>query len=319
MVTRLRILITGGAGFIGANLARHFTSIGHEVIVTQRKKKVSWRLNGAKNIKISLLDLTEREAAFDAINSLKPDVVIHTACYGGYHFETEPYKIFRTNLLGTINILDASIDSGVSLFINTGSSSEYGIKEKPMAESDIIFPKTDYAISKSLATECCSYKNSSKTKTVTLRLFSAYGYYEEKHRLIPYLLYSSIKKRKAKISALSNVRDFVFIEDINYAYERTIKFAPKIIGGSIINIGSGAEYTVKDVINNIQGLEVEIESGERKQEAIKHWRADINKASKILGWKPKIGLKEGLDKTRSWMEENLELYENDLNEKSKKS
>ena len=319
LVIKVRILITGGAGFIGANLVHHFASIGNDVIATQRQKERGWRLKDLKDIDISILDITKRAEVFEELKSLKPEVVIHTACYGAYHFETERYKIVRTNLMGTINLVDASIDSGAKLFINTGTSSEYGIKDESMAEADAISPDTDYSVSKALATEYCSYKRESETKVVTLRLFSAYGYYEEKHRLVPYLLYSAIKKRKAELSSLDNVRDFVFIDDIKTAYEKTINAIPKIANGSVFNVGTGTEHTISDVVGSINGLEVEINKGKRMKETIKHWHADINKSSKFFGWYPKTSLKEGLDKTRAWMEKNVGLYEDVSNEKPKRA
>ena len=201
---RLRIAITGASGFVGANLVRHF-SRNHDVFALTRNTR-GWRLAPFEPM---ALDVKDRAKVRATIGRIRPDVLIHCAVYGGYHFEDDPYRIIETNITGTLNVLDACGDS--SLFINTGSSSEYGVKKKPMKESDVAEPRTNYAMSKALITNLLP---SRKANSITMRLFSVYGYYEEKHRLIPHLLYSAIKGRKAKLSDKNNVRDFVFIEDV---------------------------------------------------------------------------------------------------------
>lgn len=302
----LKIVITGASGFVGSNIARHLGK-DNEVIGLTRSAG-GWRTKG---IKVEHLDICDRIKTIDLLRKLRPDVLIHCAVYGGYHFEKDTEKVIKTNILGTLNLLDAS--ENTSLFINTGSSSEYGIKQKPMKESDTLEPNTDYAMSKALVSNLL-HAGKYANKVTTLRLFSVYGYYEEKHRLIPTLLCSLINRERAKLSNPENVRDFVFVEDVSRAYEKVIKESDKINSGEIFNVGSGVQSKISEVVEML-GIDAIWNNEEREPEKKRVWQADITKIKNEIGWMPETTLKEGLEKTKEWMEENMALYEVPENEK----
>ena len=301
---RLKIAITGASGFVGANLVRYF-AVSNEIYALTRNAN-PWRLS--KEFNLANFDVKDKQVVREVIATLKPDVLIHCAAYGGYHFETEPRKIIETNIIGSLNIVDASKE--VPIVINVGSSSEYGVKNKPMEEEDTIAPTTPYAMTKALQTKLFA----SAQNSITLRLFSVYGYYEEKHRLIPYIVYSAIKKQKPILSSKSNVRDFVFIEDVVNAIALAIQKFEKIKKGSVYNVGSGVQKSVLDVVNEM-GIEAVWDTSVRQEEPDRKWQADITKIKNELGWEPKNSLGEGLRKTREWMERYIELYEVDENDK----
>lgn len=181
----MKILITGGSGFIGANLAHFFSSCGHDVAITIRRESNMWRISDIqKHLTVFKTDITNPQNVKDNLSSYKPDIIIHTATFGGYHFETDTKQIFDVNLNATINLVEAYLSSNAELLINTGSSSEYGFKTTKMNENDLLEPIRSYAISKAAATLYCRSRSiETSRKIVTLRLFSAYGYYEESHRL----------------------------------------------------------------------------------------------------------------------------------------
>ena len=207
-----------------------------------------------------------------------------------------------------MNIVDAGIAAGVPFIINTGTCSEYGKKDTPMKEVDDTHPETDYAISKSLATHYCAFRGNIENKVITLRLFTPYGFYERESRLIPYLLRSAINKTKVSLSSPSNVRDFIFIEDVANAYRLAILNKNKMSTGTILNIGSGKQYKLADVVRRVGrlvGRELDVVWTNEKRRAgdgIKMHQADIKKACKIIGWRPSISLDEGLTKTYVWMQ-----------------
>ena len=302
----LKIVVTGASGFVGSNVARHLSKDNEVVGLT--RSVGNWRTEG---INVEYLDICDRGKTIDMLKKLKPDVLIHCAVYGGYHFEKDTEKVIKTNILGTLNLLDAS--ENTSLFINTGSSSEYGLKQKPMKETDTLEPSTDYAMSKALVSNLLHLRKS-MSKAVTLRLFSVYGYYEEKHRLIPTLLYSLIKGERAKLSNPENVRDFVFVEDVSRAYEKVIKNSDNINSGEIFNVGSGVQSKISEVVRMLD-VDVVWDNEDREPEKKRVWQADIEKIKKEIGWIPETALKEGLEKTKKWMEENIALYEGPKNEK----
>ena len=301
---RLKIAITGASGFVGSNLVKYFLKNNTVFALTRNTK--SWRLPSFNTV---YFDIKNRRKVIDTIRKIRPDVLIHCAIYGAYHFENNVDDVIETNIVGTLNVLDAC--KNVSLFVNTGSSSEYGIRESVMNETNEVAPATNYAMSKALITNLLQSKN---MNAVTMRLFSVYGYYEEKHRLIPYLLYCSIKGQTAKLSNKNNVRDFVFIDDVVKAYELAIQKHNKLDKGTIFNVGSGKQVAIKDVVNELD-VDVEWDPAIREKEPDRVWQADISKIKKELGWKPEHALKEGLRKTKAWMKENIEFYEDERNDK----
>lgn len=305
---RLKIAITGSSGFIGANLVRSFDNT-HEVFPLTRNTN-NWRLGSQfKAIKFNIL---EREKVREIIGKLKPDVLIHCAAYGGLFFETNVRNIVETDLIGSMNLIDASKD--VPVVLNTGSSTEYGIRRSPMKESDLIAPTTQEGMTKALQTSLFRSAHNS----LTLRLFSVYGYYEEKHRLISHLIYSLIEDQKPMLSSLNNVRDFVFIEDVSKAYSLAISNYDKVEKGSIFNIGTGIQSTILDIVNELK-VEVDYNPSARTEEPKRMWQADISKTMRELKWIPQHSLRDGLKKTKEWMEKNLHLYEGDENDKLARS
>ena len=301
---RLRIAVTGASGFVGANLVNSLKD-RHEVFALSRSSN-NWRLDGFDTERV---DITDRERTISIIRGLKLDVIIHCAVYGGYHFETDTRQIIDTNIIGTMNVIDAC--DNTTFFINTGSSSEYGIRDSPMKESDLIRPNTDYAMTKALITNLLVSKGIYST---TLRLFSVYGYYEERHRLIPTVLYSMIRGTDLVLSNRHNVRDFIFVEDVVRAYNAVIAKRDKLEMGEIFNVGTGKQTSVEDVVK-ITKAKVRWNSEVRTPEPERVWQADISKIKSELGWEPEYDLRTGLDKTKRWMEENIEFYEEEKNDK----
>ena len=301
---RLKVAITGASGFVGANLIRYLDE-KHEVYSLTRSRN-SWRVGNSFNT--INFDIRNRDRVYEILKQLKPDLLIHCATFGGYHFEMGTREIVETNVIGSLNVINAS--ASIPMVINVGSSSEYGVKLAPMREEDISAPISDYAMSKALQTSLFR----SIPNSITLRLFSVFGYYEEKHRLIPYLLYSSIKDQKALLSNKKNVRDFVFVEDVCRAFSLVIENFEKIEKRSVFNIGSGEQKTVENVVNELK-VNVEWNSSVREKEPSQMWQADITKIREEVGWEPRNSLREGLRKTRMWMEKNIELYEVDNNDK----
>ena len=294
----LRVAITGSSGFIGTNLVKRLSQ-NNEVFALARD--MNWRLSSIpNNFVYAHLDLAldSREKIFKTIEEIKPDVLIHCASYD-YHFDSNVQEVLQTNILGTLNLLDACKNA---IFINTGTSAEYGIRKEPMKETDQVAPNTNHGLSKALMTNLFTME-----KIITLRPFSVYGYYEGLHRLIPYILYSSIKKTKAVVQNPSAVRDFIFVDDMVEAYWLAVKNYYKV-ESYVFNVGSGQQSTVAEAVR-LAAVEIDDNLDVENNEPERMWQADISKAKKELGWEPKNSLKEGLVKTKEWMIDNIELYD----------
>lgn len=307
-------LITGATGFIGANLARRLIKEGAEVHILTRKQSNRWRLQDIlQKVHEHRVDLRDYERLFKVVQDTRPKFIFHCATYGSYPFQKEENEIIETNILGTINLLRALSDIDYRCFVNTGSSSEYGIKSKPMSEEDLLEPISTYGVSKAATTLFCqAMAKREKRPIVTLRLFSPYGPYEEATRLIPTVIISCLRNENPRLSSPHGMRDFNFVEDIVDAYLKVIE-TPNI-AGEIFNIGCGEQHSVGEVVDTIiklSGRKVKPIWGSvspRPNEP-SIWQADISKAKELLGWHPRYSLREGLSKTIEWFERNLKTCE----------
>jgi len=307
-----RILITGASGFIGANLVRYFYK-DSDVFALVRKNSNLWRIkNILPEIELRKVNLLEEKKLNSVIAAIRPDVVIHSAVYGSYPFQRDEKKILQVNLSGTVNLLNACKKTGFEVFINTGSSSEYGIKNEPMKETDLIEPMDGYGVSKAAVTLFCQSKaKKEKLPVLTLRLFSHYGNYEEGTRLIPSVVLSCLKGKNPEVSSAASVRDFIYIKDVMEAYKKAIE--SEECHGEVINISYGRQHTVGDVVQKI--VELTGNKAEPLWNSVDNsriepdlWQADITKAKKILNWEPVYSLETGLRLAVEWYKENYELY-----------
>ncbi len=313
MMNSRTILITGATGFVGSCLTHRLVRVDCNLHIIKREQSNIWRIKDILNrVVVHNVDLTDNDSLEKLIRNIKPQIIFYTATYGGYSFQKDVDKIIQTNIMGTINLVNACSKVGFSIFINTGSSSEYGVKSKPMNETDLLEPNDNYGVAKASATLFCQAKAiSEKLPIVTLRLFSPYGYYEELRRLVPSVIISCLTGKNPKVSSPEPVRDFVFIEDVLDAYVKAVT-VPNI-GGEMFNVGYGRQHSVGEVVNKIielTGKKVNPEWGsipERTKEPT-IWQADISKAKDILKWAPKHNLEEGLNKTIKWFRENFSLY-----------
>lgn len=313
-----KILITGSTGFMGANLLHCLVKSDNEIHIILRETSNVWRINDIINknkVKKHYCDLTIREKIKKIVSNIKPEIIFNLSVYGGYPFQKDSMKIIDTNFTGTVNLLDACTDTGFDCFINTGSSSEYGLKNKPMSENDLLEPINEYGITKAAATLYCqAIGRREKLPIFTLRLFSPYGYYEESTRLIPYLTISCLRNKELKIFNPDAVRDFNFIEDVIDAYIGTCDNKENISSGDIFNIGNGVQHSVCEVfklVKELTGYRKEPYWGKAKlrdSDKTRTWIADNSKIKKVIGWKPQHNIENGLKKTIKWIEKHLYLY-----------
>lgn len=308
-----RILITGATGFVGACLTRRLVNLSGKVHVIVRQSSNLWRIKDlADKINLHYVDLTDIVSLSKMVQRIKPEIIFHLATYGGYHFQQDANKIFETNLTGTRNLLTALSTVGFKAMINTGSSSEYGIKKRPMSEDDLLEPVTEYGVSKAAATLYCqAVARKNNLPVCTLRLFSPYGFFEGAQRLIPSVILACLSGRDPELSSKNPVRDFVFTEDVVDAYLKTASASN--LTGQIFNIGSGEEYSVETVVKKIialTGKKVSPRWGGVKNLRLEPttWVADISKTRKFLKWKPVYNLDSGLEKTVNWFRKNHRLY-----------
>lgn len=208
-----------------------------------------------------------------------------------------------------LNLVHGCIKYNVGCLVNTGTSSEYGTCTKAMEENAPLNPNSIYGSSKASAS--IILRSMDKVPSVTLRLFSPFGFYEDRERLVPHVVLSFLRAQSPKLASGKSVRDFIFIDDVMKSYE---KASDPDLGGNIFNIGTGKQHRVEEVVSavkNCMGSDLEPvwnSAIPRKNEPSK-WVADISKSKSILKWSPKYSLKEGVKKTVGWFNEKSYLYD----------
>lgn len=309
----MTILVTGATGFVGGALVRRLVGLGREVHVFARPKSDTWRLDDlAGRFFRHDVDLRDAAAVQASVAEIKPSVIYHLATYGGFASQRDTEAIFAANLSGTINLLRACEKVGFDCFVNTGSSSEYGVKQAPMRESDLPEPIGDYGVSKVASTLHCRSEALVKgLPVVTLRLFSPYGPWDDPKRFIPYLIGSLLKGASPKVSTPGSVRDWVYIEDVLDLYLQTDALAR--CAGEIVNVGSGVQSSLGDVaqlVEKFAGSRTKVGWGGVASQRIEPtcWLADVGKARELIGWQPATDLASGLAQTVAWMRGHLDLY-----------
>jgi nucleoside-diphosphate-sugar epimerase len=314
MTLRAPVLVTGASGFVGACLAHQLVADGQEPHLLDYPGTPDWRIRDIRGrVRLHEIDLVDAAAVEATIAGIKPRVVFHLAAYGAYPTQLDTRRIISVNITGTWNLLSACIGQGFDAFINTGSSSEYGIKDHPMAEGEKLEPVTHYAISKAAATMLCSAAGrTQQLPIVTLRPFSVYGLYEEPVRLVPWVIKACLTDQKPTLTVPSPVRDFVFTGDFIDAYLKAAADAARF-PGEVFNVGSGIQTSVGEMVDRIirlTGDRVNPEWEKLHNPRIEpaSWCADPSKARDVLGWKPKHDLDQGLTLTIEWMRQHLDLY-----------
>jgi len=313
-----KVLITGGAGFIGANLIRKLVGLpDFNLFLIEKKNANLWRIKDiAHRIKINWVDLEDFNNLSKIINQIKPEIIFHLASYGVYpSFQKDINQMINTNITGTINLINSLKNHQILSFINTSTCFVYKEKKIRLKENDSIDPLNYYAITK-LAGELLLKKIAinNNMPIINLRIFTPYGYYEDSQRLIPNIILNALGNREIKLASPNNVRDFIFIEDLVNLFLKIVK-NKKIsqYKGEIFNIGSGQQCSVAEIISIVENLlsrklKVIYGGGGYYQEP-KNLVADSSKAKKLLGWKVRHDIKSGLNKTIKWFKNNIKLYE----------
>lgn len=303
--------VTGGTGFIGSHLIRKLLEQSYDVHILYRPTSPSPRLKDVLSLTTHHnIDICDKDELQKVLKEIQPDYIFHLAnigIYGGN--ESADEDVINVNFFGTVNLLKASKNIPYKLFVNTGSSSEYGPKTNSMKELDSCFPESTYGVSKLAATLYAkNFAEKNDKPIVTLRLFSPYGPDDDPRRFITTVISQSLNDKKITLTNSDNVRDFIYINDVIEAYMSCISTKKKL-GGKIINIGSGSQHTIKDVLKIITDLTATKSKIATNKSKIKYeslvWQADITNAAELLNWHPTTSLKEGIEQTIEWIKSVL--------------
>jgi nucleoside-diphosphate-sugar epimerase len=292
------LLIIGGTGFIGVNVAKEAVNRGFQVsIISKNKCSSSKQIKGVEYIAV---DITKKEELFSELKDKSFHYVLNLGGYVNHaNYSEGGSEVFKAHFNGTVNLVNCVNKTNLQKFIQIGSSDEYGDNVAPQNESQREAPISPYSLAKSAATHFLQmlYRTES-FPVVVLRLFLVYGVGQDVNRFIPQIIQGCVNNNKFPVSGGEQLRDFCHIDDISNAI--FLALSNKNANGEVINIASGAPVSIKDVICLIKSL---IGSG-KPQFGLVPYRisgnmelfADISKAKRILGWSPKVSLVDGLKK-----------------------
>lgn len=294
----MKVLVTGGCGFIGSHLVEKLLALGHEVtildnLISGRKKNIENFLThpNLSFFQIDICDLAVIRPYFKNI-----DWIFHIAGLADIVPSIEqPKNYYDTNVTGTFNVLQSALDGGAKRFIYAASSSSYGIpKIYPTPESSPIEPQYPYALTKYMGEELVlHWAKIYNLPAISLRLFNVYG--PRSRTAGAYgAVFGVFLAQKLKGSPFtvvgdgSQTRDFTYVSDVVSAF---IKAAESQISGEVLNVGSGNHYSINTLIELLDGPVVNIPKRPGEPDCT---FADISKIKQTLGWHPKISFKDGV-------------------------
>jgi UDP-glucose 4-epimerase len=292
----MRVIVTGGAGFIGAALVHALVARGDDVHALVHPRTDAWRLDGAPDAHLHRVDLDDGAALAPALAGIGPASVVHTAARGGH--PRDHAAMWRDTVLGTVTLLDCLEPVGVERFVHLGSSLEYAPSDRPIRESDPCEPVTARGAAKLAATIAVrQWAVEHDVEAVVLRIFRVYGPGEPPDRLIPALLASLATGEKVPTTAGTTRRDMIHIDDVVEGILRSLE--SPAAAGQVLNLGSGDEHSVDEIIELFgaaAGRPVPTLPGARPVAVhdVPHWRADMAHTNEVLGWRPTIDLPTGL-------------------------
>ncbi|WP_164668010.1 NAD-dependent 4,6-dehydratase LegB [Virgibacillus doumboii] len=332
MINNKKILITGADGFIGSHLTEELIRQGYSVkafVYYNSFNSWGWLDTVPKNVKDKLeIFAGDVRDAFGVKEAMKGcDTVLHLASLiaipYSYH---SPATYVDTNINGTLNILQAARELGISKVVHTSTSEVYGTAQYvPINEEHPLQGQSPYSASKIGADQMAmSFYRSFETPVTIIRPFNTYGPRQSARAVIPTIITQLASgKRKIKLGALQPTRDFNYVKDTVNGFISIMKNGRFI--GEVINIGSNFEVSIgetTELIAEVMGVDIEIESDNtrlrpEKSEVERLW-ADNQKARDLLGWQPsyggKEGFKKGLKETAEWFmdKNNLSQYKADV-------
>ncbi len=307
-----KVLITGASGFIGSHTVESALDRGYSVRVFLRYNSTGYvgnlRFLGKKLKEIEIFwgDIRDYTSVLREVKGV--DYVIHLAAQISvpYSFQN-PIDFAMNNVVGTTNILKASVECGISKFVYTSTSEIFGGSDEPLNEDSLRIPKSPYSASKVGADAMVkSFFYTYDLNTLILRPFNTFGPRQSIRALIPWIIYQGLRSEKVKLGNLEPKRDFTYVKDtvegILLALEKETE------GGDEINLGTGRSFSVMEVVEVVskvlgKNLKVEVEEKFKrpKKAEVFNLIADNSKAKRVLGWEPKWSFEEGVRETMEYV------------------
>lgn len=318
----MNVLVTGGAGYIGSHVVRMLLKQGHSVVIIDNLSRGHIEAV-AEGVKFEKADLLDFEGLKAAIARHKIDAVIHFAAFAYVGESVEnPGLYYVNNVTGSINLIRALNENNVRKIVFSSTCSLYGNPEHvPISEKEKLNPINPYAKTKYFIEQVLSdFDASFGIRYAALRYFNAAGAdfegvigesHEPEPHLIPIVLQAALGKRE-KVMIFGDdyptedgtcIRDYIHVYDLADAHIKALEYLNKGMESTIINLGTGTGYSVKEIIESarrITGREIKAVISERRAGDPAVLIADNKKAREVLGWIPKYGLDDIIKSAWQW-------------------
>ncbi|MFA6269266.1 MAG: GDP-mannose 4,6-dehydratase [archaeon] len=310
-----KVLVTGGAGFIGGHLVKRLLNEGAEVSsLVQYKEKINNVRLSAVWEKVNVIEADIRNSdSLIAVKKLVPQIIFHLAAFNhvGRSF-TNVQECFDVNAKGTANLLDVYDD--YERFVYTSTSEVYGLQTGvPFVESMTPNPSSPYSVTKYSGELYAKMKQRMNNLPIAvIRPFNVFGPYQSPSAVIPDLIIKALKGERISTTKGEQTREFNFVENTIDGFLLAAEKKEAI--GEVINIGAGEEISIADLVKKIakySNSKSELGIGDIEYRPNEIWRmyADSSKAKKLLGWTPKVSFDEGLKKTIEWFKDYADEFE----------
>lgn len=314
-----RVLVTGAGGFIGSHLTERLVQLGAKTRAFVRYSSTgSWGWLDQSPLKndfeVVLGDIRDQDTVSHALAGV--DIVFHLAALIAIPYSYHaPLSYVRTNVEGTLNVLQAAQRAGSSMVVHTSTSEVYGTaRTVPIDENHPLQGQSPYSASKIGADKIAeSFHLSFGLPVVTIRPFNTFGPRQSARAVIPTIITQALSGSEIRLGNLEPTRDLNFVTDTVEGFTKAAETPAAV--GEVINLGSGREISIgdlatlilklmkKDVAITLEGARVRPENSE-----VDRLCADSRKGQSILGWTPQYSLEEGLAATIEWIRENSERY-----------
>lgn len=296
-----RVLITGGAGFIGRWVVARCLEQGYQVAVYDNLTagSVDHLLAFSDRIDFYEADILDTATLQAVMDETRPEIVFHLAAL---HFipycNAHPQETLRVNVEGTYNVLDAAARGGVRTAVVASSGAIYPSVEGLIPETLAPAPVDVYGLSKLLTEQVAEqFARTTEMACVAARLFNTYGPYETNPHLIPHIIASLQQGPAVELGNIHTKRDYIYVEDVARLLvalgERVTK------GYEVVNVGTGREYSAQEIIETLselmgQPIEIRIDPARVRPVDKLHQRADTTRLQQLTGMLPEVTLREGL-------------------------
>ncbi len=319
---RKRILVTGGAGFISSNVARHLLAATPHEVVSLDALTYAGNIDNLSDVlgheRLSFVhgDIRDPELVADVVGEV--DVIVNAAAES--HVEKSiqegASEFVTTNVEGTQILLDAVRRNPVERFILISSSEVYGTAERaPMDEGHPLNPRSPYAGTKAGADRLAySYYVTYGLPIVIVRPFNNYGPYQHPEKVVPRFITQALLDEPLTIHGDGHAsRDWLYVEDDAEAIEALIACDPDTVAGEVVNVATGRAISVSEIADLVldgvgRSRSLKVHTPERPGQVDCHV-GSTEKAERLLGWRARTSFERGLERTIAWYEQNRLWWE----------